>query len=111
MERELIDFAEETLAEYNNEMLCLAGTLGRILYEYEMTQMTHFYNETISSDIEDNEENKCSDKSTPKPKTEKSLFEWFKRRILHLILKKRTQIVQMTQYDDEKISPYREWLE
>ncbi|RGB27756.1 hypothetical protein C1646_630205, partial [Rhizophagus diaphanus] len=39
MERELIDFAEQTLAEYNIEMLCLGGTLSRILYEYEMAQI------------------------------------------------------------------------
>jgi hypothetical protein len=64
MERELIDFAEQTLAEYNNEMLCLAGTLSRILYEYEMTQMTHFYDEIINSDIENNEETKRSEKHT-----------------------------------------------
>ncbi|GBB83181.1 hypothetical protein RclHR1_00010063 [Rhizophagus clarus] len=111
MERELIDFAEPTLAEYNNEMLCLAGTLSRILYEYEMTQMSHFYNEIIGSDIDDNEETKLSDKSTPKQKTRKSLFEWFKKRILHLILKKRAQVVRMTQDDVEKTFPYREWLE
>ncbi|CAB4394655.1 unnamed protein product [Rhizophagus irregularis] len=110
MERELIDFAEPTLAEYNNEMLCLAGTLSRILYEYEMAQITNFYNEIISSDIENNEETKRPEKSTSKPRSKRSLYKWLKKRVLHFSFKKRTSIVQMTQYD-EKISPYRKWLE
>ncbi|PKY50257.1 hypothetical protein RhiirA4_466637, partial [Rhizophagus irregularis] len=111
MERELIDFAEPTLAEYNNEMLCLAGTLSRILYEYEMAQITNFYNEIISSDIENNEETKRPEKSTSKSRSKRSLYKWLKKRVLHFSFEKRTSIVQMTQYDDEKISPYRKWLE
>ncbi|PKY57382.1 hypothetical protein RhiirA4_509810 [Rhizophagus irregularis] len=110
MERELIDFAEPTLAEYNNEMLCLAGTLSRILYEYEMAQITSFYNEIISSDIENNEETNRPEKSTSKSRSKRSLYKWLKKRVLHFSFKKRTSIVQMTQYD-EKISPYRKWLE
>ncbi|GBB83189.1 hypothetical protein RclHR1_00010071 [Rhizophagus clarus] len=111
MERELIDFAEQTLAEYNNEMLCLAGTLSRILYEFEMAQMTNFYNGIISSDIENNEETKRPEKSTSKSRPKRSLYKWLKKRVLHFNFKKRTPIVQMTQYDFEKISPHRKWLE
>ncbi|CAB4474438.1 hypothetical protein RhiirA5_500084 [Rhizophagus irregularis] len=48
MERESIDLANKTLAEYNGEMLCLAGKLCRILYEDEMDQMKRIYNEIIS---------------------------------------------------------------
>src|SRR4051812_27513035 len=103
MERELIDFAEQTLAEFNNEMLCLAGTLGRILYEYEMTQMTHFYNEISSTDIENNKETKRPKNRAPKPNTKRSLYKWLKKRVLHFNFQKRTPTVQMTQYDDEKI--------
>ncbi|RIA78752.1 hypothetical protein C1645_810982, partial [Glomus cerebriforme] len=55
MERESIDLANKTLAVYNGEMLYLAGTLCRILYEDEMTQITQLYNEMISTDIKDSE--------------------------------------------------------
>jgi hypothetical protein len=46
----------KTLAEYNSEMLCLAGTLCRILYEDEMAQITKLYNEKISADNKDQED-------------------------------------------------------
>ena len=36
MKRESIDLATKTLAEYNDEILCLVRTLYRILYEDEM---------------------------------------------------------------------------
>jgi hypothetical protein len=108
MERELIDFAEQTLSEYNNEMLCLAGTLSRILYEHEMTQMKNFY---TSFDIENNEVDKRPEKNISKSRSKKSLYKWLKKRVLHFGFKKRTPIVQMTQYNVEKISPYRKWLE
>jgi hypothetical protein len=101
MERELIDFAEQTLAEYNNEMLCLAGTLSRILYEYELTQMSQFYNEINNSDIEHNEKTKWPNKRASKPKTKKSLYKWLIKRVLHF--KNRTPIVQSTSHS--------EWLE
>ncbi|EXX52939.1 hypothetical protein RirG_248640 [Rhizophagus irregularis DAOM 197198w] len=39
VERESIDLAEKTLVIYNGEMLSLAGTLCRILYEHEMAQI------------------------------------------------------------------------
>jgi hypothetical protein len=45
MERVSVDMASETLAKYNGEMLCLAGTLCRILYENEMDQIKRLYNE------------------------------------------------------------------
>ncbi|PKY19450.1 hypothetical protein RhiirB3_432504 [Rhizophagus irregularis] len=45
MSRVLVDMANETLAKYNGEMLCLAGTLCRILYENEMNQIKQLYNE------------------------------------------------------------------
>ncbi|RIA99607.1 hypothetical protein C1645_811167 [Glomus cerebriforme] len=159
MERELIDFAEKTLAEYNNEMLCLAGTLSRILYEEEMTQMKQFYSEVIDTNIEDNEDNedneeiketkckeepkwlekhsacssshntskskatKCNEEPkwfekqaacssshiTSKPRTQKSFYEWFKKRSLHFFMfKERMPNVQMIDYET---FPYREWLE
>ncbi|GBC47094.2 hypothetical protein GLOIN_2v1761431 [Rhizophagus irregularis DAOM 181602=DAOM 197198] len=83
MERELIDFAEQTLAEYNIEMLCLGGTLSRILYEYEMAQMSNFCNEIISSNIENNEEyeeTKQPKKRAPEPKMKRSLYRWLTKR-------------------------------
>src|SRR5690349_374859 len=43
MERESIDLANKTLTKYNGEMLCLAGTLCRILYEDEMDQIKRIY--------------------------------------------------------------------
>jgi hypothetical protein len=103
MERELVDFAEQTLAEYNKEVLCLGGTLSRILYEYEMTQIIHFYTEIT----EDNEETKFFEKRVSKTKTRKSVYDWFKKRF---VSKKRMSIAEMEQYE-ENISPYREWLE
>ncbi|CAB5200411.1 unnamed protein product [Rhizophagus irregularis] len=98
MERELIDFAEPTLAEYNNEMLCLAGTLSRILYENEMVQMLHQYNGNISLDVEDNEETNRPKKRASK---KKSLYKWLVKRFKS---SNRTPIVQSA-------PPYREWLE
>ncbi|PKY58179.1 hypothetical protein RhiirA4_511803, partial [Rhizophagus irregularis] len=83
MERELIDFAEQTLAEYNIEMLCLGGTLSRILYEYEMAQMSNFCNEIISSNIEKNEEYEETNqpkKRAPEPKMKRSLYRWLTKR-------------------------------
>ncbi|RGB35129.1 hypothetical protein C1646_814947 [Rhizophagus diaphanus] len=53
VERESIDLAEKTLSVYNNEMLCLAGTLCRILYEDEMAYIEQLYNEMISDDNSD----------------------------------------------------------
>ena len=45
MERESIDLVDETLAKYNSELLSLAGTVCRILYEGEMAQISLFYND------------------------------------------------------------------
>src|SRR6266487_7062283 len=53
MERVTIDMANETLAIYNGEMLCLAGTLCRILYEDEMDQIKRLYNEKIGANTQD----------------------------------------------------------
>ncbi|PKC61018.1 hypothetical protein RhiirA1_488641 [Rhizophagus irregularis] len=39
VERESIDLVDMTLAKYNSEILCLAGTLCRILYEDEMNKI------------------------------------------------------------------------
>ncbi|GBB83172.1 hypothetical protein RclHR1_00010054 [Rhizophagus clarus] len=47
MSRVLVDMANETLAKYNGEMLCLAGTLCRILYEDEMDQIKQLYKEDV----------------------------------------------------------------
>ncbi|CAG8487754.1 11107_t:CDS:2 [Dentiscutata heterogama] len=43
VERESIDFAEKTLSVYNTEMLCSMGELCRVLYEYEMNQISQLY--------------------------------------------------------------------
>ncbi|GBB91210.1 hypothetical protein RclHR1_01840007 [Rhizophagus clarus] len=51
VERESIDLADKTLAKYNGEILSLAGTLCRILYEYEINQI----NKRIGDDIENRE--------------------------------------------------------
>ncbi|CAG8684217.1 uncharacterized protein OCT59_009731 [Rhizophagus irregularis] len=104
MERELIDFAEQTLAEYNNEMLCLGGTLSRILYEYEMAQISNFYNEIISSDIEKIEKNEITkqpEKHTPEPKMKRSLHKWLIKRF------KSSNHIPTMQF----LSPHHELLE
>ncbi|CAG8752813.1 13653_t:CDS:2, partial [Racocetra fulgida] len=41
--RESIDLAQQTLSIYNTEMLCSAGTLCRVLYEDEMSQVSQSY--------------------------------------------------------------------
>ncbi|CAB4444450.1 unnamed protein product [Rhizophagus irregularis] len=100
----LIDFAEQTLAEYNNEMLCLGGTLSRILYEYEMAQISNFYNEIINSDIEKIEKNEVTkrpEKHAPEPKTKRSLHKWLIKRFKS---SNHTPTMQLT-------SPHRELLE
>ncbi|CAG8828109.1 17706_t:CDS:2, partial [Racocetra persica] len=43
VERESIDLAQQTLSIYNTEMLCSAGTLCRVLYEDEMSQVSQSY--------------------------------------------------------------------
>ncbi|GES75226.1 hypothetical protein GLOIN_2v1492674 [Rhizophagus clarus] len=53
VERESIDLAEKTLSIYNHEMLCLAGTLCRILYDDEMAYIEQLYNEMISENNSD----------------------------------------------------------
>src|SRR5581483_5351476 len=65
MERESIDLVGKTVADYNNELLCLVGTLSRILYENEMIQITRLYNEMIGVDIKNEKSN--------------SFREWFKK--------------------------------
>ncbi|RIA98330.1 hypothetical protein C1645_140577 [Glomus cerebriforme] len=68
VDRESIDLAEKTLTIYNSEILRLAGTLSRILYEDEMTQITQLYNEKIAADIK-----------------EKSAREWFEQWAAHAL--------------------------
>src|SRR4051794_11022423 len=46
--RDSVDLAEKTLAVYNGEMLSIAGTLCRILYEDEMSRIARFYNENYA---------------------------------------------------------------
>jgi hypothetical protein len=58
MERESIDLANKTLAEYNGEMLSLAGTLCRILYEDEMGQIKQLYNENINNEANEEDDTK-----------------------------------------------------
>ena len=43
MMRDNVDLAEKTLAIYNGEMLRIAGTLCRILYEDEMAEISRMY--------------------------------------------------------------------
>jgi hypothetical protein len=43
VERESIDLVDSTLAKYNSELLLIAGTLYRILYENEMDQIMNLY--------------------------------------------------------------------
>ncbi|CAI2174465.1 1539_t:CDS:10 [Funneliformis geosporum] len=73
VERESIDLVDKTLAKYNNELLCIAGILCRILYEDEMTQITRLYNEMIGTDIVTDDENV------------KSVRDWFEKRAAHAL--------------------------
>src|SRR3954453_20204735 len=57
MQRDSIDLAEKTLAKYNSEMLCLAGTLCRILYDDEMDQIRWSYNINNIANTKDDENN------------------------------------------------------
>jgi len=41
----------KTLAEYNEDLLSIAGVLSRILYEDEMTQVSHLYDNKIRCSI------------------------------------------------------------
>ncbi|CAG8620630.1 1577_t:CDS:10 [Dentiscutata erythropus] len=50
VERESIDLAQKTLTIYNTEMLCLAGTLCRLLYEDEMNQISQLYQVESNND-------------------------------------------------------------
>src|ERR1044072_5858365 len=96
MERESIDLATKTLAEYNNEILCLVGTLCRILYEDEMKKITQIYNEMIDEDTKDEKTKSLRDRSEytftrfkpSKPKYDKKLktfCKWLKKRALYAL--------------------------
>src|ERR1043166_6452236 len=43
MMRDSVDLVDETLSVYNGEMLRIAGTLCRILYEDEMAEISRMY--------------------------------------------------------------------
>ena len=71
MERESIDLVDKTLAKYNSELLSLAGTLCRLLYESEMSYITQLYNETINETIGEDDI--------------KSFNEWVENRAAHAL--------------------------
>ncbi|GBC04755.1 hypothetical protein RclHR1_05850004 [Rhizophagus clarus] len=71
MERESIDLANKILFKYNSEMLCLAGTLCRILYEDEMDQIKQLFNERI--------------RTITKKEDIKSIRELFEKRAAHAL--------------------------
>ncbi|PKY20923.1 hypothetical protein RhiirB3_470054 [Rhizophagus irregularis] len=56
VDRESIDLVEKTLLIYNGEMLRLAGTLCRILYENEMDQIAWAFNEKITNNTNNDED-------------------------------------------------------
>ncbi|RIA98304.1 hypothetical protein C1645_812855 [Glomus cerebriforme] len=58
VERESIDLVEKTLSIYNGEMLRMAGTLCRILYENEIAQISGVYSEKILNNTIDDETKK-----------------------------------------------------
>ncbi|CAG8505139.1 14702_t:CDS:10 [Racocetra fulgida] len=72
VERESIDLIDKTLAVYNNEMLCVAGILSRILYEDEMSQISKVYREIVGS-------NAKTDEAT------NSAREWLEKRAAHAL--------------------------
>ncbi|CAG8721448.1 13944_t:CDS:2, partial [Cetraspora pellucida] len=72
VERESIDLIDKTLSVYNNEMLCLAGILSRILYEDEMNQVSKVYREIVGS-------NAKTDEAT------NSAREWLEKRAAHAL--------------------------
>jgi hypothetical protein len=127
MERESIDLATKTLAEYNNELLCLVGTLCRILYEDEMSQITQIYNDMIDEDTKDTKYEKTKslrDRSEytftrfkqNKPKYDKKLksfCKWLKKRTLYTLTRYTfsTPPNVMVEPEDEKTMTFREWLE
>ncbi|CAG8561147.1 3105_t:CDS:10 [Paraglomus occultum] len=57
VERESIDLVNKTLAEYNEDLLSIAGVLSRILYEDQMDQVSCLYDSRIMCNIslDDNE--------------------------------------------------------
>jgi hypothetical protein len=72
MQRDLVDLAEKTLAIYNSEMLSLAGTLCRILYEDEMNQITQLHNANNLTNAKDDENTQ-------------SVRHWFERWATHAL--------------------------
>ncbi|PKY20927.1 hypothetical protein RhiirB3_524661 [Rhizophagus irregularis] len=56
VERESIDLVDKTLAVYNSELLSLAGTLCRILYESEMSYIEHRHDKMINESIDSEEQ-------------------------------------------------------
>lgn len=88
MERESIDLAEKTLVIYNGDMLSLAGTLCRILYEHEMAQISRIYNKMISdTKINTKTNTKTDTKADTKADEEsiKSFHESIDRRATHAL--------------------------
>ncbi|RIA81211.1 hypothetical protein C1645_837362 [Glomus cerebriforme] len=91
VERESIDLAEKTLTIYNGEMLRMAGTLCRILYDEELAHIAHAFNKMISNINVDEE-------------TTKSLRECVNRRATHAL----TYFTFMKSTPNEKVSSISE---
>src|ERR1044072_6952862 len=98
MERESIDLADKTFDDYNNELLCMVGTLSRILYADEMIQLTCRYHEIIGADTKNEkskpfhewfkrqeEKTSASKSGMTNTKNIKSFYIWFKRQALYTI--------------------------
>ncbi|GBB83136.1 hypothetical protein RclHR1_00010018 [Rhizophagus clarus] len=73
VERESIDLVDKTLAIYNSELLSLAGTLCRILYEGEMSYIAQLYKEMINESTSAGEQDISS------------FIEWFENRAEHAL--------------------------
>ena len=57
VERENLDLQSRHIADYNRELLSIAGILSRAVYDFEMGEIARLWQETVSKPITDN----CTD--------------------------------------------------
>ncbi|KAF9904314.1 hypothetical protein BX616_001345 [Lobosporangium transversale] len=76
VERESLDFVDKCLQVWNHELLCMAGLLSRAIYEDELAQIGHLYNEMILAH---------QNMDQPDDQVSATAREWLEKRALHAL--------------------------
>ncbi|KAF9428175.1 hypothetical protein BGZ94_003181 [Podila epigama] len=76
VERESLDFVDKCLQVWNHELLSMAGLLSRALYEDELSQIGHLYNEMILAHQKPDQ---------PDDEATATARDWLEKRALHAL--------------------------